>query len=417
MIAFVIIIVLTPAMVLNTPKLDGTIFPIMGYQRALAVANVGILENQTLNGSYNSSTGNLSLVITGSPLLNLGVLNTERFVYQLPQELRFILDDPRFKQNAWIDFEETWLLGSTNDTIDGSLLTLNAVDGTVTGVRNAGLNLSLGATVTVTLTIKLSALDVAKLPPSPDGKLEFYGLAAKDALIDLTVLASEGSLYTMGTDVLPPPPTINTVSDVDTVVSGTGEAGATVNIITPGGNYQGLVDAGGSYSITIPAQDAGTTITATQTVAGIESGKASITVIGVILEFTVPSEIRFQNTTIKPQEVTILREISNWSIVVRDTRGQGSKWVIKAKETQPLTSNNGYTLDPNALVYVISNNVNYLKDQVLIYEGTTGVGQDTTVQWGENEGILIKMSSAGLFDARTDGAYSTTINWTLENAP
>ena len=68
-------------------------------------------------------------------------------------------------------------------------------------------------------------------------------------------------------------------------------------------------------------------------------------------------------------------------------------------------------------MYVISNNVNYLKDQVLIYEGTTGVGQDTTVQWGENEGILIKMSSAGLFDARTDGAYSTTINWTLENAP
>lgn len=417
MLVFVTILVLTPLIIPLTPLGNGQLVPLVDYQRASAVTNVGILESQVLNGSYNSSTGNLSLIITGNPLLSLGVLNTQTFVYQLPQELKFILDDPRFKQYASIDFAESWLLGSTSDTIAGSSLMLNSTDGTVTGVRNAALNISLGATVTVTLTIQLSALGVAALPPSPNGKLVFYGLAAGDALIDLNVLVSEGSKYEMATGILPPPPTVQPVSDIDTVVTGTGVAGATITIRTPGGNYVGLVNGQGSYSITIPVQDAGTTITATQTVSGIESESASVTVIGVILEFTVPSELRFNNTTVRPQEVTILREIPNWSILVRDTRGQGSKWRIKAKETKPMTSQDGYTLDPNTLEYISGSNVYPLKDEVLIFEGTTGTGQETTVQWGENEGILMKMSSTSLFDAQTGVDYSTTINWTLENAP
>ncbi|WP_416827946.1 Ig-like domain-containing protein [Ectobacillus polymachus] len=417
MVVLVIILVFTPFMVSITHDGNGNLVPTVKYQRALALANVGILGNQTLNGSYDPSTGNLSLKISGGTLLSLGALDSQSFIYQLPEELKFILDDPRFKQNARIDFEESWLLGSTSDTIDGSSLTLNSADGTVTGVRNSVLDLSLLATVTVTLMIKLSALDVAKLPPSPDGILEFYGLASKEALIDLSVLVSEGSKYDMRTDVLPPPPTVNSVSDVDTVVTGTGEAGATVHIVTPSGNYEGLVNEKGSYSIAIPVQDAGTVITATQTVAGIESKGVSTTVIGVILDFTVPSEIQFQNTPIKLQEVTIPRVDPNWSIAVRDTRGQGSKWAIKAKATGPLTSTDGYTLDPNALVYVKGNSVESLNDEVLIYEGTTGVEQKTTVQWGENEGILMKLTPTGLFDARTGVTYSTTIHWTLENAP
>lgn len=417
MIVFVTILVLTPLTVSITQDGNGNFVPTIKYQQASALASVGILGNQQLNVSYDSSTGNLSLKITGGTLLSLGVIESQSFIYQLPEELKFILEDPRFKQNARIDFEERWLLGSTSYTIDGSSLTLNPADGTVTGVHNSALNLSLLATVTVTLTIKLSALDVAKLPPSPDGILEFYGIASKESLIDLGILVSEGSKYDLGTGVLPPPPTENPVSDVDTVVTGTGEVGATVHIVTPSGNYEGLVDEKGSYSIAIPVQDAGTVITATQTVAGIESKGVSITVIGVILDFTVPSEIQFQDTPIKPQEVTIPRVVPNWAITVRDTRGQGSKWVIKAKATGPLTSTDGYTLDPNALVFVKGNSVESLNDEVLIYEGTTGVEQKTTVQWGENEGILIKMNPTSLFNARTGVAYSTTIHWTLENAP
>lgn len=203
--------------------------------------------------------------------------------------------------------------------------------------------------------------------------------------------------------------------DIDIAVTGTGEPGATVHIVTTGDSYQGQVNPDKSYSITIPPQEAGTIITATQTSAdGIQSNETSTTVIGVILEFTVPEQLPFKNTPLGLQEFTIQRAVPNWSITVRDTRGQGSTWKITARAEGSLTSTDGNKLDPNALVYIKDSSINSLSEEVQIFNGITGVNKETTVQWSENEGELIKITPINL---ETGVAYSTIIDWTLNDAP
>lgn len=416
--AAAIMLILTPFVVSVTPGPNGRWAPAMRYQRAFALADVAILGDQQLNASYNPTSGILSLKISGSALANIGAINTEYFSYQLPQEFESILSNPDFKNYAKIDFKETWLLGSTSDTISGSSLTVNPDGGTVVGERTQSLNISLLPTITATLTIDLRALNNGKLPPSTDGQLEFYGTATIDALIDINLLTSEGSKAILATAVLPPPPTINNVTDQDTSVTGTGEAGDTVHITTQDGSgYQGTVHPDGTYSIAIPAQTVGTTIRAAQTnAAGIDSEPASTIVIGT-LTFSVPNNIQFETTTLGLQEVTIHRADSNWNITVHNSRLQNATWELTARAEGPLTSTkDGLTLNSDALVYVSgSGAVQSLKEVVDIFDGTTGSGQDTTVQWrNEDEGVLIKLTPVNL---ETGVDYAATIDWTLSDAP
>ncbi|MBC2118259.1 immunoglobulin-like domain-containing protein [Listeria booriae] len=65
---------------------------------------------------------------------------------------------------------------------------------------------------------------------------------------------SDFKLEASGTESIATP-TINTVTDNDTVVTGTGTAGKTVRIELPDGSYKaGTVGSGGNYSIVIPKQ-------------------------------------------------------------------------------------------------------------------------------------------------------------------
>jgi hypothetical protein len=265
------------------------------------------------------------------------------------------------------------------------------------------------------LTINLKNLNITKLPPSPDGLLEFYGIAAQEALINLNLLGSEVSYDDLTTDVLPPPPTINDVHDIDTTVSGKGEPGATVHITTPDHTYDGTANPDGTYSVAIPAQAAGTTITATQTKDGIESNEISTTVIGVILTFTVPDQLPFKTTTLGLQEVLIQRAVQDWTIIVHDTRGQGAKWKITARAEGTLKTSDGqHQLDPDALVYLYGSNVYSLAEEVPIFDGTTGSEQNTTIQWSDNEGVLLKITPMNL---ETGVDYVNTIDWTLADSP
>ncbi|MGJ7919051.1 Ig-like domain-containing protein [Neobacillus sp. LXY-4] len=410
-----IIFVFTPSFTKLTLE-DREMIPILTYPKAYAVADVGILQIQNLDAAYNESTGELSLDIYGIPLLNLSLVTTQQFVYKLPEELKFILDNPRFTEVARIQLTEPLFVYKE---IPGSELAVSSSNGTVKASYVQGLNLSLVSRISAKLFINLGQLGLTALPPSPDGKLDFYGIAADASLITVDILVSKGAYDEIATGVLdnipPDPPIINPVTDVDSTVSGTGETGATVHIVTPDGTYHGIVDEAGNYTVAIPIQGAGTIITASQTdVAGNTSETVSTTVIGTILEFTVPSEIRFKQTTIGFHEITIPREIPNWSIIVRDTRGQGAHWRIKAKAANPLTSTDGHSLDPTALVFVNADRLSYLKDETLIYEGVTGLERETVVTWNENEGVLINIIPS---DVHPGVDYSTTINWTLENAP
>lgn len=101
---------------------------------------------------------------------------------------------------------------------------------------------------------------------------------------------------------------------------------------------------------------------------------------------------------------------------VTDDRGVGSKWQLTAKLQAPLT-NNGKTL-PNSLVYktdageeTITQNVS----QVIATHTTSTDSEKTTISdgWTNDQGLMLKLEEG----KAVAGEYSTTIEWTLNDAP
>ncbi|MBC2117882.1 Ig-like domain-containing protein [Listeria booriae] len=80
-------------------------------------------------------------------------------------------------------------------------------------------------------------------------------------------------------------PTVNRVSNQDTKVTGTGVAGATVNVQANNTTYTDTVKADGTYEVTVPKLAAGTNVSVEQTKSGVTSG--SVTTI--VQDDAVPS--------------------------------------------------------------------------------------------------------------------------------
>lgn len=397
-------------------SLKPTVNPSINKHKALAVANVSLIENQKLTAQYEN--GNLKLTLTGTPVLQLGLINKQQFVFKLPDELKFALEHAHFKNAAQIDYRMPLLLGllPIKGTIKGSSLIVDRTLGMVTGERISVLNLSLVSTLSATLTIDLDKCGIATLPPQRDGVLTFYGIAAKDALINLDILGSEGASAQLKTRPFPDAPTVHEVTDKDTVITGTGEPSLTATAYTEDGNsYTGEVNEQGHFTIPIPIQQAQSSISVTITDHfGNESQPTTVRVKGVRLELTVPKTLPFKKTKIQFQEVLIPRQNDKWPIHVKDTRGQGSKWKITAKSPEPLSTKDGQQLHPNALIFKLKDEEYNLQDGVLIYEGVTGENDEMTINWNKGEGILLKVNPS---EALPNQEYSTTIHWTLENTP
>ncbi|MBC2195415.1 immunoglobulin-like domain-containing protein [Listeria booriae] len=104
-----------------------------------------------------------------------------------------------------------------------------------------------------------------------------------DKEIKVTLTDAAGNVSDPTTVVVKPNtianPTISAVTTDDTVVKGTGVAGATVTVKANNIEYTGLVSPEGTYSITIPKQAAHSTITASQAKDGVTSETVSTKVI------------------------------------------------------------------------------------------------------------------------------------------
>ncbi|WP_260444477.1 immunoglobulin-like domain-containing protein [Listeria booriae] len=94
------------------------------------------------------------------------------------------------------------------------------------------------------------------------------------------------------------PPTINAVTSDDTTVKGTGVNGATVTLTIGGTNYTGTV-SGGEYSITIPKQNAGTVISATESLNGKTSTSVNTTVTQGSVAAPTINGVKSDDTTVK----------------------------------------------------------------------------------------------------------------------
>ncbi|MDT0110916.1 Ig-like domain-containing protein [Listeria booriae] len=137
-----------------------------------------------------------------------------------------------------------------------------------------------GAKITITLP---DGTDMSKTAGS-DGKATFtIGTQEVGDVITATQTGANGKTsapasitVTAGSIAAP---TISSLTTEDTAAKGTGIAGATVTITANSINYTGTVAADGTYSITIPKQAAGATVTAKQEKGGITSNSVSTKVI------------------------------------------------------------------------------------------------------------------------------------------
>ncbi|WP_085990877.1 Ig-like domain-containing protein [Oceanobacillus senegalensis] len=378
--------------------------------------DLSLLKEQHVDVRYDAEEGKLVLDIYGDVVLDVS-LGTTQYIYLLPPELAFIVDHP----DAIAMTIEKKLLGLIGSPKPVDSITIDKPNRVIIGKDAFDMtDLITGiSSLRAKLIIDLKRLDVHSLPPSDDGVLEFYGFAAKEGLINLKLLERKDYKATIETslpDTTPPEaPIVHQVTDQDTVITGTGEANTSVRIQTPIGVYNGRLDQEGNFRVDIPLHRAGMEIIVTLTdKEGNESEPTTTSVIGTILEFIVPSHIQFPETIIPPYEVTIPTEDPNWAITVRDTRGQGSTWQIKARATAPLSTIDGDTLSREALLFSKNNKVFPMINGVIIHEGETGIEEQTVIQWEENEGIQLKLNP---FEAQANKEYSTTIEWTLEDAP
>ena len=221
----------------------------------------------------------------------------------------------------------------------------------------------------------------------------------------------------------PTKPIINPMTDQDTLISGKAIPGMTIKVIDKLNNetWQTTANATtGTFSVALnkyAPYKAGTVLYAVAIDAyGAESEEASTVITGAALTLSVPPTLPFQVTPITFGEVMVPRQNPNWSMKVKDTRGQGSRWRIKAKMVTPLATESGEMLPSEVLVFKKGQQEQLLLDGVLIEEGTTGNEEETTIRWSEEEGIFVKINpiKAGV---RPNKTYSTTIQWTIENAP
>ncbi|MBC2310497.1 immunoglobulin-like domain-containing protein [Listeria booriae] len=207
-------------------------------------------------------------------------------------------------------------------------------------------------------------------------------------------------------------PTIDTVTDNDTVVTGTGEVGQNVSVALPDGSFKtGIVDEDGKYSITIPKQAKDKVIKVMlYDGQGNISPEASTTVISDVVAPPTVNAVTSDDTTVKGTGVngaTVTLTIGNATYTGTVSGGeysitipkQSAGTVISAKE-----SLNGKT----------STSVSTTVTQGTVVAPTinTVTSDDITVTGTGIKGAVVTLTIAGhnytgIVDA--NGAYSITI--------
>lgn len=127
------------------------------------------------------------------------------------------------------------------------------------------------------------------------------------------------------------------------------------------------------------------------------------------------SVIAFKNTVIPTIKTVVPRQYTDWSIVISDSRLESSDWNLYASIKAPFTSANNHTLK-DALVFIDENSKSFVINNkpTKVYSGkSVSSPTDTTIKWSENQGVLLDITPQNILDE----SYSTTITWTLSDAP
>lgn len=179
----------------------------------------------------------------------------------------------------------------------------------------------------------------------------------------------------------------------------------------------GISDASGFFSLvlqeTLPI---GTSVQITAN-DNFKNRSEILTVIYTgALEFkSVPSELAFKSAVVPSVKTTVKRQDTDWSIIISDSRIQSSDWSLYASVKNPFTSSANHVLK-DALVFIDEKDSGFIinNEPTKIYSGSAvSSPTDITVKWPENQGILLEIDPQDVFAE----SYSTTLTWTLADAP
>ncbi|QVY61111.1 Ig-like domain-containing protein [Cytobacillus gottheilii] len=247
-----------------------------------SAVNINVIGNQSLVSSYQN--GEFSLTITGNQVANIGLLNNYVPIFQLPEELSYLLSNNNFKKETTITYSIPFLgLGGSLLENKGTITGFNILTNNENALVGANIAHLLGVNVstptTFTLSINLKNLGVNELPPSLDGKLTSKAIAVDSFLLDLNVLNGLGAVSTLNTTFVdktaPGQPVVEAVNGMSTDVSGTSEAGAVVKIVFPDGSEKTTVaNEEGKWTVAIDPQAVNAELIVTATDAAGNTSEA-----------------------------------------------------------------------------------------------------------------------------------------------
>lgn len=293
--------------------------------------------------------------------------------------------------NYWLSAKDFPDAGTLSDT---PLYIWNKSDGS-----NAEINATTSTSATTEVTTNITSSD-SSAPPS----LETFNLQ------NVRVLSmGQLSLKT------------NTISDAALNITGTTNPSSNLKaeflLSSAENNVTGTSDSSGSFSLalseTLPT---GTPVKVTANDNFKNKAETVTVVYAGALEFkTVPSELAFKSTVIPTVKTTIQRQEPDWSIIISDSRILSTDWNLYASIKKPFTSVSNHTIE-DALVFIDEKDENFVinSEPTEIYSGNkVSSPTDTTIKWSENKGMLLTVNPQNILAE----SYSTTITWTLSDAP
>lgn len=217
------------------------------------------------------------------------------------------------------------------------------------------------------------------------------------------------------------PPEIDPISDLDTEITGSALENAVVEMFNENGELIDSVETNneGEFEFILdePFKVATKLQFRTRKFSSLFSEYTETTVKGVRLELLSIDDVIFQTTEINHQPDQMIPKTENQTIRILDTR-ENSNWSLSLIAQQPMTSNSGDQLT-NALYFN-----NDTTDQQLIESQSINIASkndallveefEYQLEWDVDDGLV--MITNPIY-AQSDTEYSTTLQWTLSDAP
>lgn len=384
------------------------LFMWMGYSSKIEVhaLNLDLISGMTLDASQSGES--ITLTFSKTSLLGINLIGERRVVFDIPEEILSNTSDAQ--QNIQVEYKNALLGLGTYQPVPFYLVNNEIL---YSDINFTGLNLLSGMTIRVTITPDHFA-------PTSSGIYNFGAVVGKKdaAILDLPIL----SLPESGTAQLDAPriaPTINSLTDQDLYVTGTGVPSSQIEVKDSNGNtWVSTVNTDGSYSFDFSERGpflVGTQLTATTLYSdgsNIYRSPSVSTIVSGSISLNVPETITFPTIAIKNLD-QVLSPLEDILVEVRDTRLSSPGWRLSVKSTAFTSNVDGQILDAH-LFYkptLDPTNIQYLEDGIQVMQGN----QSQTINFSDlNDAIQLQVNPAA---ALIDRSYTSELTWTLENAP